>query len=270
VTALLAVLMITFAGDARTELELARNQYESAKAQAIADSGVTFAVLGVLQGGDAPWRVDGERHSLAYGGGRLEVSAQDEGGKIDLNLAPPELLDGLFTSLGLPAEQATALTQALRAWEGAGPGTPIAPDDGTGDSEGPTRRRFLSIEELRQVPGVSRELYERIAPYVTIYSRIPRIDPLSASEIVLRAIPGIDAAKAQAYVEARTQGTPAGTLPELGATGGYLAHMALRAFTVTSAGETASGRRYVREAVVAMTSLRAVSFRYLAWRQRRE
>src|SRR5689334_11474867 len=95
VMALLAVMVVGFAGDARTELKLARNQADAAQARAIADTGVSLALLSVLDNNeDTAWRIDGATHSLAYGDGAISVSVQDEGGKIDLNLAPPALLAG--------------------------------------------------------------------------------------------------------------------------------------------------------------------------------
>src|SRR5579864_8944428 len=92
VMALLAVMVVGFAGDARTELKLARNQAEAAQARAIADTGVSLALLNLLESTEeTAWHLDGEAHSLAYGDGAIRVSVQDEGGKIDLNLAPTAL-----------------------------------------------------------------------------------------------------------------------------------------------------------------------------------
>jgi len=60
VLALLAVLIIGFSGDARTELLVARNHYESAGARGIADAGVSLAIFGILDPApEAQWQADG-------------------------------------------------------------------------------------------------------------------------------------------------------------------------------------------------------------------
>src|SRR5215469_18312357 len=115
VMALLAVMVVGFAGDARTELKLARNQADAAEARAIADTGVSLALLNVLASQpETTWRLDGETHDLVYGDGTIRVSVQDEGGKIDVNLAPPVLLVSLFRTLGIA--EAETLVGAILDW----------------------------------------------------------------------------------------------------------------------------------------------------------
>src|SRR5215831_14738479 len=147
VMALLAVMVVGFAGDARTELKLARNQADAAEARAIADTGVSLALLNVLdENQSTTWHLDGEPHSLAYGDGAIRVSVQDEGGKIDLNLAAPTLLAGLFRTLGIAG--AEALAAAIQDWRrqhgGDAAGEPL-----------PRTGPFLALEQLRAVPGVT-------------------------------------------------------------------------------------------------------------------
>src|SRR5690242_7320307 len=163
VMALLAVMVVGFASDARTELKLARNQADAAEARAIADTGVSLALLNVLDNHeDTAWRLDGATHTLAYGGGAIRVSVQDEGGKIDLNLAPPALLASLFRTLRIA--DAEALAAAIQEWRRQHGGDPA---DGPVARTGP----FLALEQLRAVPGVSAAAYARAAPFLTVYTR---------------------------------------------------------------------------------------------------
>jgi general secretion pathway protein K len=176
---LLAILVVGFSGDARTQLRLARNQHEAATAQAIADSGVAFAVLGVFDPLPATrWGANGRAHVLHHGGGILRISLQDEGGKIDLNVAPVLLISNLFQAVGLPNAQQLAL-----AVEAARPRRP----DNVGQSAAVEMTpAFAAVEELRRIPGMDRASYDRVAAFVTVYSGSPRFDPMTAPRAVLR------------------------------------------------------------------------------------
>ncbi len=59
------------------------------------------------------WRTDGTVHVWSFGDGRVRLSIQDEDGKIDLNAAPDELLQGLFLSAGLDQDAAATLVDAI-------------------------------------------------------------------------------------------------------------------------------------------------------------
>ena len=95
VLALLSVIALGLTVQTRSELQLARNLVDGARARALAEAGVFLAVPRLLDQNPATqWHADGEVHEFAYGGGRIRVTLQDEGGKIDINAAPDELLSG--------------------------------------------------------------------------------------------------------------------------------------------------------------------------------
>lgn len=271
VLALLTVLMVGFAGDARTELQLARNQWQSAEARAIADYGVAIALLNLLDSApETRWRTDGEPHLLSYGGGTVAVSIVDEAGKIDLNAAPDALLLGLFRTLGLDEAEAGRLAGAIAQWKrlrradsgGDGQGAPA----GSGRRDGP----FLAVEELHGVSGVTPELYDRISPFLTVYTHRRQIDPLTAPIEVLRSLPGAKPAEIDAFAAARARlGPIPGALPALNGVGDLVAHTALHAVTIRAAARTAAGTEFTREAVVALVNRPDVPYLVLAWRQTR-
>ena len=96
ITMLLAVIAASFTSSVRTEVQLARNMVENAKAEALADGAVHRAVLGILEmEPERAWRTDGRPYRLDYGGGSVVVRVFDEDSKIDLNAAPAELLGEL-------------------------------------------------------------------------------------------------------------------------------------------------------------------------------
>lgn len=275
VLALLAVLIVGFSGDARTELLVARNHYESASARAIADAGVSLAILGILDPQpEAQWPADGRVREVSYADGTIRIRIQDEGGKIDLNAAPPELLAGLLsTAGGLAPGDAGSLAQAIDAYRQAQQQVE-APAGRRGTPRTMVRRQanaFRVSEDLRLVPGVTREIYGRIAPFVTVYSSVGDVDPLTAPPEVLRSLPGVNAGEVQAFLAARAQQGPIpGQLPPLsGPVGGALAHRVLQNATVLSEGKTANGTTFTRAAVVSLSADPTAPYSILSWRQAR-
>ena len=115
---LISVLVLSWAQEWRTELKLASNFGEAHKCQRLAEAGIYYA-LGKLvtaktaemsglnavapqaQGdsGDL-WQGDQRPHVLELPDGMAEVRIGDEGGKINLNLAPEALLHQLFYRVG--------------------------------------------------------------------------------------------------------------------------------------------------------------------------
>lgn len=271
ILALVSVLVITFTGDARTDLRIARNQYENARARALADAGVSVAILGLLDPSpEARWRAAGEEHGIAYGDGSIRVSAQDEAGKISLNDAPAEMFAGLFQTLGEPPGDSAELAAAIAQWrdrrrsEWAAASDPSAAGAGYAQASEP----FQALEELRLVPGVTNAVFERVSPYLTVYGYGAQVDALTAPVQVLRSLPGLSPQQIDAYIADRTQpgGAGAAALPAVSGLS-PVANSVERTVTIKSEGRTANGARFVREAVVAITGEREEAYRLLVWRQ---
>ncbi|HEU0215093.1 MAG TPA: hypothetical protein VFQ90_00410, partial [Stellaceae bacterium] len=180
VMALLTVVGFSLARGVDTRAKIDRNQYDLARAQALADTGVSLAVLGVL--GNLPggrWRLDGSPRELANADGTLVVRVQSEAGKIDLNHAGTDLLANLFRTTGVDGDAAEALAIAIAGWENhrRAQWRQRAEETANAPSIGAVQP-FLAVEELREIPGLTREIYDRVSPYLTIYSGVARVDPL--------------------------------------------------------------------------------------------
>ena len=269
VLALLSALLVGFAGDTRTELLVARNQYENARARALADAGVSLAAVGVLDPApESQFPADGTPHRFQYGDGTISVRVQDDAGKIDLNAAAPELLANLMRTLGIADADAAAMAQSIANWRRDHLTYP--PQDGRNLVPAPGRppgAAFEAVEQLRLVPGMTRALYDRLFPYITIYSGLPDVDPLTASEVVLRSLPGINAQDIPAFIAQRQQAiTNPDALPSLAGVG-FLAHRPVQAATIISEGRTQTGALFAREAVLVITREPATPYHIVAWRQ---
>ena len=227
------------------------------------------------------WRSDGTVYAWAFGGAEVRIAIRDEGGKIDLNAAPDELLRGLFLSVewtapdggavGLDDAQADALTDAvrdfadaddLRRLNGAEDGDYAAAGLPWGAKDAP----FAAVEELQQVLGMTPMLYRQVAPALTVYTGKKGIDPKSAPRKVLLALPGSDAAAVDAHLAARAA-APEGAGPAFLGAEGFTALSRRRIYTIRAEARTESGAVFVREAVVQFTGGAERSFRIRAWKQ---
>lgn len=271
VLALLSLLAAGFTRTTRTEINLVRNQAENAQAEALADAGVHRAILGLMtQDPEAAWRADGTVYAWRFGGGEIRAAAHDEGGKIDLNQATDDLLRGLLTAVGVEADAATALVDAIADFRD--------PDslrrlNGAEDSDyrqealphDAKDAPFEDVEELRQVLGMTPDLYAAIVPALTVHARQRRPHEPTAPELVRAAMAGRTASEAEeseadeqpspaeAEAEARAPVDEAAVLDEtprsLGAETAVPRSRA-RVFTIHAEGRTETGAVFARDALV--------------------
>lgn len=270
VIALIAILAVGFVHDTRTQATIARDQYDGARARALADSGIFLAILGILEPPpEAPWRLDGSARDLIYGDGKIRLRLQDEGGKIDLNRASGDVLANLFRTQGVEEDDAVGLAQAvtdwkrhrLAQWNQLGSARSGAPSTA---GIGP----FLALADLRGVPGITPEIYDRTSPFLTVFSRIDKINPVSAPRQVLVSLPGANSREIDAYVAARERFWPnPPLLPELTGIGGYLAYGTVTSVSITSEGIISPRARFVREATISLVATGGSRFRFLSWQQ---
>jgi general secretion pathway protein K len=165
---------------------------------------------------------------IALSKGIVKAYLSDEYGRIDINKAPKELLASLFESVNI--EDAARLAQDVVTWRDRDRRT--APGDaaldraaaqqqallktgGNAQSGGQNAAKkdvddnrndavwvFDNINQLMQVPGMSQATIDRIAPLTTVFGD-KTVNPLSASNRVLFALPQISAAQIEQLMEIR-------------------------------------------------------------------
>jgi general secretion pathway protein K len=206
---LLAILLGGYAALARTEGLQARYQFTQTQAHYAAEAGLMRAIYGVQD--PLPkqrWLADGRSYSFRFGRATVVVSATGEGGKVDINTAMPEVLQGLFHAAGMEQAQAQLLASHVVEWRNA---VAVAADAATqrdaytaaGRSYGPRHGPFASVEELQMVLGMTPAIYRQVAPAVTIWSGNPSPDPNTAPPLALAAIPGMTPQQMSAIHAAR-------------------------------------------------------------------
>jgi hypothetical protein len=128
-------------------------------------------------------------------------------------------------------------------------------------------RQFFDVSEVAQIPGVSRDLYRRAAPFFTVYSFSPYINPLTAPAEVLRSLPGANEASIEAFLANRaTALADPASAPQLPGIGD-VAVAPVTIVTITAHAQSGSGARFTREAVVSLAPAPGAPFTILAWGQ---
>ena len=194
-TAILGLILAGLLSSVQTQSRIAHNLTERAKAQALADAAFYLVVDELLRGqsidsiGPSIW----EQSGLADDG-TVTVLIEDETGKIDLNQSPPESLYRLFLVLGWSEADARTMTDAITDYRDSDSDErPYGAEDASygilGLNHDAKDAPFSIVDELLQVPGISRETFERVAPYLTVYAARRQINVEAASEPVLLALP---------------------------------------------------------------------------------
>jgi general secretion pathway protein K len=234
-----------------------RNREQAAQAQAVAEAGVSLAILGLLETDPAAqWRADGEERQLAVGGARVGVVIQDEGGKIDVNQGDETLLSGLFAEFVEP-RSAADLASAIIA-------TRMRRQREATTAASQRLALFATVDEVREVPGIDPPLFEQIAPFLTVYSGLTRVNPHTAPREVLLALPGaapddVDRLLAMRRGEA--------TSPGFAGADNYLNRSPAQVVSIRAAAESDGNSVFVRETVVALPRNPVEPYRILTWRR---
>jgi len=206
---LLAILLGGYAALARTEGLQARYQFAQTQAHYAAEAGIMRAFYGLQDPLIANrWIGDGRMYAFQFNEASVKVSAISEGGKVDLNSATPEVLQGLFQAAGMVSAQAQTLAGKVVEWRGASlvpadAGSHHADYAAAGLDYGPRNGPFVSVEELQLVLGMTPQIYRAVAPDITIWSGNATPDPNTAPPLALAAIPGMTPQQESAIQSAR-------------------------------------------------------------------
>lgn len=273
--ALLSVIAGSLAFSTRTDLLIAGNIASIAQAEAIADGGIFRAISELIvpiRGDPNRWQGDGQPHVWEFAGASVIIRITDESARIDLNSAAEELLRGMFISLGTPETETTALVDTIQDWRDADDLRRLhgaERDDyvAAGRTDGPANGDFETVEELRQVMGMTETLYRAIEPLVTVHSRQPWINGAISPRAVLLALPGATPELVDAYIEQKraawAQGQPS---PPFTFGQAVTASSTSTTFSIQAEAVLGDNTRFLREAVVRLTGDPRSPYVVLAWR----
>ncbi|MFH1495987.1 MAG: hypothetical protein ABIG70_14480 [Pseudomonadota bacterium] len=276
VVTLLAVIAGNFAFSMRSEAQISHNQMRAAQARGLADAGAQRAWFELMK---PPaelqrWKGDGFTHEWVLGDAVVRITILDESGKIDLNTASDALLKGLFKSVGVGEEASVALLDAILDWRDQDKLRRLhgAEEDDYRAADKqylPANAPFETVSELQQVQGMSAELYRKLAPALTVYSRQAGVNAAVAPREVLRAIPGVNSEQVEQFLQQRRDAIASGQkAPPFAATGAFLvSSVGLAGYSVRSEARMDDGIVFIREAVVRMAQDPRRPVVVLAWNE---
>ena len=174
-TLVLAALIATqVTASGRGAVQAATNLRRAAELEAIADGAVHEAMFRMLDRTAAGWRADGRMRILSRPPSEVTVLLEDQAGKINPNLASPELLAALLRGLGADGQSARSIAAAIADWRFRGdmarPFGAKAPEYRQGGRNyGPTEAPFESLGELSLVLGMTPALLEKMVPHLSLF-----------------------------------------------------------------------------------------------------
>ncbi len=272
-TVMLTVIAGGFAYGMRNEALAARNAISWAQARSLADGAVYRTAFELLRPKVSPdvWSADGSVHAWDDDtGARIEVSAIDESGKIDLNTAPDTLLKGLLqTAGGLDADTAARFVDVIGDWKDTDdlrrPNGAEAPEyQAAGLPYKPTNGFFESVAELQRVLGMTPALYARLSESLTVRSRMAVVNPTYASRAVLLAVPGATPEVVDTYLAQRRDASAAKQTPPPFPVAG-MTNVAANLWRIRAEVTMPDGVSFIREAVVRPSPDRRRILMMLEW-----
>jgi general secretion pathway protein K len=256
-TIMLMVIASGFAFSMRSEALSARNALSLAQARAAADGAIERMAFELSRPRyPTAWASDGQPRRWREGDVDIVASGVDESSRIDVNAAPDALLKGLVEQVGgADPEIAARIVDGILDWrdpdEAKRPnGAEEADYRQAGLPQRPPNAPFETVSEVARVLGMTPAIFTRIADSLTVNSRQPGVNPLTATRNVLLALPNSNAAMVDAYMQQRADAVaaklPAPPFPPAAP----FAAGAVPVWRIRAEATTPDGVTFAREAVV--------------------
>lgn len=245
---LVSLIATQVTASGRGAVQVATNLRRAAELEAAADGAVHEAMFRLLDRTATGWRADGRLRGLVMPQGDVTVLLEDQAGKINPNLASPELLAALLRQLGADTQSARSIAAAMADWRfpGAAPrpfGAKAREYRQAGRTYGPPEAPFETLGELGSVLGMTPVLLDRMVPHLSLFHN-GDTEPALAGPVVMQALRA--AFGTQEFVAS----------PQTGP----------RVVAVTATVNGTERRRFIRRAIVRIEQGGAsVPYRILAW-----
>ncbi|PNG24501.1 general secretion pathway protein GspK [Methylocella silvestris] len=269
ILAALAMLASIYSFYASASAVAARATSDRLQAEALVSSALELTALRLLGRSDDDPRSLGE-FQFRMGGAEILVTFRSEGGRIDLNAAPKDLLAGLFKTLGAKSDDADSFADRIIGWRKKGEAgkqnkeADLYKDAGL--SYAPRQTPFQNIAELRFVLGLPPDLVESCMAFVTVFNGLPQIDVFAAAPEIVESLPHLNADVAATIVQKRGALDAKAILSLLGRAKDSVSLEPRKASRVNVGLRFSSGRRVNSEAVILFADKDAQPYRVLSWR----
>ena len=272
VVSLMTIMAGSYALSTQREAAILSHAHERAKATALADGAIHYAVMMLsLQDPKQRWQADGRPYTWELDGARVRIAILDEGGKIDLNGAQEQSLRTVLNFIVQNDELAVRLTDTILDWRDEDDlkrphGAEAEEYKAAGLKQSPQNRNFLVMEELRGVLGVTSELYRSLEPWFTLYTGQDGLNPLKASREILLKLARGDQSLVNNFLIQRQQGNAQPFPPVPGLTFQSSSDMAYTILAQAEiGGQPVSG---VKATIRRDQGLGGAPFSYMSWKER--
>lgn len=181
--AFLSLLGTGLLAGARQNAQRVRNLLDAATVQVAAEAALHQAIFALLDPTEHRWHADGGLHVLRFGDSQAELRMEDESGKVNPNIAAPELLEALLLQLGADRRSAARIAAAIV--ERRSP--PRGPAQGTAGPDRAAGTAFESLDELGAVSGMTPPLHALLRPHLSLYTMsepdVGTTDPVVAAAL---------------------------------------------------------------------------------------
>lgn len=198
---LMAALLVVFVGAASQRTWVASAAARSAAEDIAADVAVRGAIEQLFARTAGRFGELSDVATVTYPGIAVDVVAADEGRRVDLDMAAPELIAGLFRSVGVGAADADYYARVIADWR-------RDPKAQTRSSKTPTVPPHGVIEHMHQldaIPQIPPEAIAAIAPWATVTALTGKVAVMTAPAQVIAALPGMDPGRVEAFLRDRVE-----------------------------------------------------------------
>ena len=225
VLTILTVIAFSFSYMARTEGYAALSFRQTIEKKFLAEAGMQRGMAELLYmsvnknlasvgAGSEVWRTDGRPYKILTDNGYYTIGITNESGKVDINTTPELLLRNLLLNLGLDLDHVNMIVDSVMDWKDPDDLHRLhgAEADYYMSLPNPYKAKnadFETLEELLLVKGITPEILygdegkKGIIDFLTVNSKMTKININAAPREVLWAIPGITPELADAIITIR-------------------------------------------------------------------
>jgi general secretion pathway protein K len=225
VLTILTVMVFSFSYMARTEAYAALSFRQTIEKKFLAEAGMERGIAELFymnthkgktafSEGEEVWRTDGRPYKILTENGYYTIGITNEAGKVDINTTSELILRNLLLNLGLNLDDVDIIVDSVMDWKDSDDLHRLhgAEDDYYMSLPDPYKTKnadFETLEELLLVKGMTPEILygaegkRGIIDFLTVNSRMKKININAAFKEVLLAIPGITPELAEAILTIR-------------------------------------------------------------------
>jgi len=225
VLTILTVMVFSFSYMARTEAYAALSFRQTIEKKFLAEAGMERGIAELfymntnknktpVRPGDEVWRTDGRPYKILTENGYYTIGITNEAGKVDINTTSELILRNLLLNLGLNLDDVDIIVDSVMDWKDSDDLHRLhgSESDYYMSLPNPYKAKnanFDTLEELLLVKGMTPEILygaegkEGIIDFLTVNSKVTKININAAPREVLLAIPGITPELADAIITIR-------------------------------------------------------------------